>query len=36
VEVAELQTTPRSELDARAARLIQAAPPLVRPAAPPR
>jgi outer membrane protein, adhesin transport system len=36
VEVAELLTTPRSELDARATRLIQAAPPLVRPAAPPR
>jgi adhesin transport system outer membrane protein len=36
VEVAELLTTSRSELDARAARLIQAAPPLARPAAPPR
>jgi outer membrane protein, adhesin transport system len=36
VEVADLQTTPRSELDARAARLIQAAPPLARPATPPR
>jgi outer membrane protein, adhesin transport system len=34
VEVAELPTTPRSELDARATRLIQAAPPLVKPAAP--
>jgi outer membrane protein, adhesin transport system len=34
VEVAELLTTPRSELDARAMRLIQAAPPLVRPSAP--